>query len=128
MRSKLENILTGFQETSGQAQRKRSREKVEEDELRRMVRRLREELQQRFVKCGQDCMVMLDPRQRRSGSRTRICEQNRRTRRTSKRRISCCRRNKVEESFARTLDKKWLRILDDISRRKNDGDRRGVIS
>ena len=47
---------------------------MEEDELRRMVRRLREELQQRFVKCGQECMVMLDPRQRRSGSRTSIQE------------------------------------------------------
>ena len=73
-------------------------------------------------------MVMLDPRQRRSGSRTRISEQNRRTSRTSKRRISWCRRNKVDESFAKTFDKKWLRIFDDISRRKNDGDRRGVKS
>ena len=42
--------------------------------------------------------------------------------------ISWCRRNKVDESFAKTFDKKWLRIFDDISRRKNDGDRRGVIT
>ena len=69
-------------------------------------------------------MVMLDPRQRRSGSRTRISEQNRRTSRTSKRRISWCRRNKVDESFAKTFDKKWLRIFDDNCRRETDGQTR----
>ena len=68
---------------------------------------------------------MLDPRQRRSGSRMRISEHNRRTSRTSKRRIAWCQRNKVDESSRkRSIRSGRERLVTIVEGRLTD--RRGV--
>ena len=72
------------------------REKEKNDELGRLARRLREELQRKFVKCKQECLAMLDSRATRSSSRKGF--EKKRTARRSKRRSSRDQRSKRKKS------------------------------